>query len=149
MESELPNKFGPCGLLCEKCFAYNKGSIRFHAEMLRNDLGAFDNYAKRFVTLLDEPAFSKYPEFKEFLYLISTVNCNGCRKQECHIFVGCKVKECYKAQKVDFCFQCKDFPCDNTGFDVDLKERWIRINNKIRESGLEKYYSEVKDKPRY
>jgi hypothetical protein len=149
MENSLPDKFGPCGLLCEKCFAFNNGPIQFHAEMLGKSLGEFDNYAKRFAVLLDNPAFAKYADFKEFLKTLTTNNCKGCRKQECHLFKGCKVKDCYKNRHVDFCFQCNEFPCENTGFDDNLKERWIRINSRIRDTGLENYYSEVKDKPRY
>ena len=149
MQNELIDKFGPCGLLCEKCFAYNKGPIRFHAEQLKSNLGSFDNYAKRFVTLLNEPVFGKYSNFKELLDFISSDNCKGCRKQECHLFKDCKVKQCYKDRKVDYCYQCQDFPCDNTGFDENLKQRWSKINCRIREIGLENYYNEIKDKPRY
>jgi hypothetical protein len=149
MENSLSDKFGPCGLLCEKCFAHNMGQIRFHAEMLKTNLGEFDNYAKRFETLLDEPVFSKYPDFKELLNLLSSNNCLGCRKQECHLFKGCKVKDCYKNKKVEYCYQCSEFPCEKTGFDDNLKQRWLKINYRIREIGLENYYTEVKDKPRY
>ena len=149
MENALIDKFGLCGLLCEKCFAYNKGPISFHAKMLKNNLGEFDNYAKRFITLLDEPVFSKYPDFKELLNLLSSNNCQGCRKQECHLFKDCKVKDCYKDNGINYCYQCKMFPCDKTGFDDNLKQRWLKINYRIREIGLEAYYAEVKDKPRY
>ena len=149
MQNDLNNKFGPCGLLCEKCFAYNNGQIKHHAEQLKTNLGNFDNYAKRFVTLLNEPVFNKYADFKEFLSFLSSNNCKGCRKQECQLFIDCKVKNCYKDKKVDYCYQCEDFPCENTGFDDNLKQRWLKINHKIKEIGLENYYNEIKDIPRY
>ena len=149
MRNELSNKFGPCALLCEKCFAYENGKIKYHAEQLKTYLGDFDVFAKRFVTLLDEPVFDKYPDFKELLTLLSTNNCQGCRKQECHLFKDCNVRNCYKEKGVDYCYQCEDFPCEHTGFDDNLKQRWLQINNKIREIGLENYYNEIKDKPRY
>lgn len=149
MEDNLFDKFGPCGLLCEKCFAFEKGKIKHHAEQLKECLGGFDNYAKRFVTLLEEPVFDKYNEFKALLNLFSQGSCQGCRKQECHLFKTCGVKQCYKDKNIDYCYQCIDFPCNNSGFDENLKQRWLKINHKIREIGLEKYYSEVKDKPRY
>jgi hypothetical protein len=149
MKNDLTGIFGPCGLLCEKCFAFNNGQIKYHAEKLKADLGDFDIYAKRFVSLLDEPVFSKYPDFKELLNLLSSGNCQGCRKQECHLFRDCKVRHCYKDKKVDYCFQCKSFPCDHTGFDDNLNQRWLKINQRIREVGLDNYYNEVKDKPRY
>jgi hypothetical protein len=149
MQQDLKDKFGPCGLLCEKCFAYDKGPIQFHAEKLKESLGGFNNYAKRFVSLLNDPVFEKYPEFKELLDLFSSGKCKGCRKQECHLFENCKIKQCYKEKKIDFCFQCNEFPCTDTGFDENLKLRWIKINTKIRQTGLENYYNEIKDKPRY
>jgi hypothetical protein len=46
MDNNLVDKFGPCGLLCEKCFAFNNGPIHFHADLLKKNLGEFDNYAK-------------------------------------------------------------------------------------------------------
>jgi hypothetical protein len=149
MENNLKDKFGPCGILCEKCFAFEKGPIRFHAEMLKNNLGEFDNYAKRFVVLLNNPVFAKYPDFKELLNLLASNNCQGCRKQKCHLFKGCKVKDCHHYKNVDFCYQCSEFPCEETGFDDNLKQRWIKINNRIIEIGLEDYYAEVNDKSRY
>lgn len=149
MKDSLTDKFGPCGLLCEKCFAFNKGPIQFHAEQLKINLGAFDNYATRFVTLLNEPIFNNYSDFKTLLNLLSSNNCQGCRKQECHLFQDCKVRNCYKEKAVEYCFECPDFPCENTGFDDNLKDRWLNINHKIREIGLENYYNLLKDKSRY
>jgi hypothetical protein len=149
MHSNLTDKFGPCGLLCEKCFAYTNGPIKHSAQQLTEYLGAFDNYAKRFVTLIDEPGFAKYLEFKEVLTILSAGKCEGCRKQSCHLFSNCKVKQCYKDKNVEFCYQCDDFPCSNTGFDDNLEMRWTSINLKIKEIGLETYYNEIKDKPRY
>jgi hypothetical protein len=145
----LKDKFGPCGLLCEKCFAFENGPIKLNAEQLKYHLGEFDIYAKRFVSMLEEPVFNKYPDFRELLNLFSSNNCKGCRKQECHLFKGCKVRQCHKERETDYCFQCIDFPCDNTGFDDNLKLRWLKINRRIREIGLEAYYNEIKDKPRY
>jgi hypothetical protein len=149
MKNELLDKLGPCGLLCEKCFAYEKGMIKHHAEELKKYLGGFDNYAKRFVSLLHNPVLEKYPDFKELLNFFAQGTCNGCRNQECHLFQGCKVRLCYKEKKVDYCFQCNYFPCNNTGFDDNLHNRWIKLNQKIREIGIEKYYREIKDNPRY
>jgi hypothetical protein len=149
MQCDLIDKFGPCGLLCEKCFAYAKGPIKFYSKKLKNNLGDFDYYAKRFTKLFDEPLFDKYHDFKELLSLFSSNNCQGCRKQDCHLFNDCKVKQCYKNKQIDFCYQCADFPCNNTGFDENLKLRWAKINKRILEIGLENYYNEIKDQPRY
>jgi hypothetical protein len=47
-----------------------------------------------------------------------------------------------------FCYQCPDFPCNNTGFDEHLHKRSVDINNRMKEIGVEKYYEEVKDMKR-
>lgn len=48
------------------------------------------------------------------------ISCDGCRnvKGDCQVlrnygFNGqCKIYECVTGKKVDFCFDCPDFPCD-------------------------------------
>lgn len=142
-------RFGPCGLLCEKCFAFADGPIRKTSVQLKDALGNFDVYAERFTALLDEPRFSKYAEFKIILNLFSEGSCRGCRPDGCKLFAGCSVKRCSAGKNVDYCFQCESFPCDNTGFDENLKQRWISIQNRMKETGIENYYNEIKDKSRY
>lgn len=146
---EILNKTGPCGISCEKCFAFNEGEIKYHSGELKKFLGNFDIYASRFVDLLDEPVFGKYPEFKELLSYFTSVECKGCRKESCKLFKTCNVRECHKQKGVDFCFQCEEFPCDNTGFDEHLYNRIVSINKRMKEIGIENYYDEIKDKPRY
>lgn len=140
---------GPCGLNCEKCFAHVNGEIREYSLKLKEKLGNFEPYAKRFETLLNNPIFKKYQDFKLMLDFFATENCMGCRKESCKLFTDCGVRSCHQEKGVDFCFQCEDFPCDKTNFDEDLHKRWIRLNNEILEKGIETYYAETKDKPRY
>lgn len=146
---DLLTKLGPCGILCEKCFAFSDGSIKRNSMELQNALGKFDIYAERFSVLLNEPKFSKYKEFKILLDYFTEGKCRGCRLDGCMIFPSCKVKECSAANNVDYCYECDRFPCDNTGFDEHLKKRWIDINLRMKETGVENYYNEIKDKPRY
>jgi hypothetical protein len=148
-QKEILKRLVPCGLSCEKCFAYANGNIKHHSEKLKKYLGSFEIYAKRFVTLINETVFEKYPDFKQMLDYFSDVKCKGCRFEECKIFENCKVKECSNKKKVDFCFQCSQFPCDSSGFDGHLKIRWININNRMQEIGIENYYEETKDSARY
>ncbi len=58
---------GPCGLSCEKCFAHGDGDIRKYSLLLKEHLGNFDIYAQRVETLLDNPVFKHYPDFKIML----------------------------------------------------------------------------------
>jgi len=146
---QIINRIAPCGLHCGKCFAFIDGDIRKHSIGLKEALGNFDIYAQRFVELLDEPAFKKYPEFKVLLSYFASVKCNGCRNESCKIFKGCMVRDCHVKKEVDFCFQCSEFPCLNTGFDQHLQKRFVDINTRMKEIGVKIYYEEIKDKPRY
>ncbi len=146
---DILNTVGPCGLNCEKCFAHKDGEIRKYSLKLLEKLGNFDLYAKRFETLLDNPIFKKYPDFKIMLEYFASENCKGCRKESCKLFKSCGVRSCHQQKNIEFCFQCEEFPCKKTNFDADLKKRWIQLNDRIREIGIEKYFAETKEKPRY
>jgi hypothetical protein len=50
---------------------------------------------------------------------------------------------------VGFCLQCFEFPCENTGSDVNLQNRWLTINKRMKEVDLEQYFEEIKDNSRY
>lgn len=79
----------------------------------------------------------------------SVAECSGCRNEKCKLFKDCKVRLCSEEKGVDFCFPCSNFPCTNTGFDEHLNERSANINRRMEKVGVEKYYNEIKDKPRY
>ena len=144
---EILQILAPCGLNCKKCFAYTQGDIRVHATRLKESLGEFDRYAERFSTLVD-PVFAHYASFKELLAHLTGGDCDGCRTGMCK-HPNCGVIDCYQKKGVEFCFQCDEFPCDKTHFDPDLKQRWIRMNNRMKEIGVEAYFEETKHTPRY
>lgn len=149
MYSDILNKLGPCGLNCSGCFAFVNGKIKQLSIELKKELGNFNVYAERFVNLLNETVFLKYNGFEQMLTYFANVSCQGCRKDNCKLFASCNVKECTKSNNVDFCFQCKEFPCKKHGFDEHLEKRWININYKMKEAGIENYFNEIKDIPRY
>lgn len=136
----------PCGLDCRRCFAYSEGEIKALSTKLQALLGSFDRHAERFSVFL--PAFKDYPSFKELLAYFTRVDCDGCRKGVCK-YPNCGVITCYQQRGVDFCFQCDEFPCERTGFDPDLKRRWIQMNNRMKEIGVEAHFQETRDLPRY
>jgi hypothetical protein len=146
---QIKNRLAPCGLHCEKCFSFSDGDIANYSIRLKASLGLFDVYAHRFIELIDEPIFKKYPDFKEMLQYFSLPKCEGCRKEKCKLFKGCNVRACSEKKKVDFCFECTEFPCENTGFDKHLYARSVEINKRMRSIGVEEYYKEIKDKSRY
>jgi hypothetical protein len=136
-------------LSCEKCFAFSGGDVRLHSLKLKEKLGHFGPFAKRFETLLDDPVYSKYPAFAAMLEHFATESCHGCRNEICKLFKTCGVRPCHEARNVDFCFQCDEFPCDKTGFDENLRVRWVAMNRRMQEVGVEEFYAETRDHPRY
>jgi hypothetical protein len=76
-------------------------------------------------------------------------NCRGCRNEQCRMFKGCGVRACHQEKMVDFCYQCDDFPCSRTNFDENLHKAWVRINEIIKNDGIEKYYEKTLKRPRY
>lgn len=50
---------------------------------------------------------------------------------------------------MDFCFQCSEFLCEKTNFDPHLQRRWVQMNERMGEIGVEGYYEESRDQPRY
>ena len=143
---DILQELAPCGLNCRKCMAYAEGDIKKTSEELQRLLGSFDRYAERFSAFM--PVFKNYPAFKELLTFLTQANCAGCRNGQCR-FPSCVVMQCHKEKGVDFCGQCEAFPCDKPTFDPDLKRRWIEMGTRIKELGVEGYYEEVKDAPRY
>jgi hypothetical protein len=56
---------------------------------------------------------------------------------------------CHKKKGVDFCFQCKEFPCNKTNFSEPSRKRWIQRMKKMKKVGVETYCEETKMLPRY
>ena len=146
---QIKAAIAPCGLNCEKCFAHADGDIRKYSLKLKEKLGNFDNYAKRFETLIGDPIFKKYPDFKEMLNYFASENCKGCRNEQCKMFTDCGVRACHQEKQIDFCYQCAEFPCKKTNFDDDLYKRWVMINEKIKGKGIEEFYEKTKNRSRY
>jgi hypothetical protein len=143
---DVLSRMAPCGLSCEKCFAFTQGHIADHAKQLKMHLADFDVYAERFSAFL--PIFKNYPQFKDMLAYFADPDCKGCREGTCK-YPNCGVVECYRDKGVDFCFQCDEFPCDHSNFDPHLHKRWIAMNERMKEIGPEAYYEETKNQPRY
>jgi len=143
---EILDRLAPCGLSCRKCFANTKGDIASLSAQLLERLAGFEVYAERFSAFL--PAFEDYPAFQGLLAHFAQGQCDGCRGGT-HLNPNCRVTTCHGEKGVDFCFQCDEFPCDRTSFDPHLERRWRQMNERMREIGVEAYYEEAKDQPRY
>jgi hypothetical protein len=143
---DILNVLAPCGLNCSKCLAYKDGDIKRSAGELKRLLGEFDSYVETFSQI--SPVFKNYPSFKKLLDHFAQASCEGCRNGSC-VYPNCVVASCCKGKGVDFCFQCTEYPCDKTNFDPALKEILLKINNLMKEKGIERYLEESKDLPRY
>ena len=146
---QIKDCLAPCGLCCETCFAHVDGDIRNYSLKLKEKLGNFQINAKRFETLLDNPVFKKYIDFKEMLDYFASKNCKGCRNEQCRLFKDCGVRPCHQEKGIDFCYQCDEFPCDRTNFDTGLYKGWVMINEMIKKIGLENFYEKTRTRPRY
>lgn len=143
---ELLEILAPCGLNCAKCLSHHQGEIKSLSQGLQERLGSFDHYAERFVNF--NPVFKNYQGFKEILNFFTQGSCQGCRQGTC-LNSACGIISCHKEKGVDFCFQCEEFPCDKSNLEPNLKERWIAMNKRMKEIGVEGYWEEIKDLPRY
>ena len=146
---QIKASLAPCGLNWEKCFAHVDGDIRQYSLKLKEKLGNFAIYAKRYETLLGDSVFKKYPDFKAMLDYFASENCKGCRNEQCKMFKNCGVRGCSQEKQVDFCYQCAEFPCNRTNFDEGLHTAWVGINEIIRNEGIEKYYEKTLKRHRY
>ncbi len=63
--------------------------------------------------------------------------------------MGSESKPWKKTKNIHYCYECKDFPCEKTGFPEGLKEKWIRKNNKIKEIGVDAFFEDEKNIPHY
>ena len=50
---------------------------------------------------------------------------------------------------MDYCFQCDEYPCSRTDYPENFDKRWRAINDRMREVGVEDYYRESLQTPRY
>ena len=145
--SSLLEAVAPCGLRCDNCLASPGGEIHRHAKALSELLGFnFSAYAERLGRM--NPVFENYPGFRDLVEFLAAGSCGGCRTGGC-LFEGCRIPDCSKEHGVDYCFQCSEFPCDKSGFPLDLEVRWRRNNEKMRDMGVAAYFELIKDKPRY
>ena len=145
-ETILPN-LSPCGLDCTRCADHQDGDIKYHATKLRELLENYDRLAK--IKSAEKPVFEHYQKFEELLNNFSSAHCGGCRSTDCQCPINCTLKDCQKENKVKYCYECSLFPCDNPPFPKNLRERWLKANNRMKEIGPIEFYIEQSKLPRY
>ena len=128
------------------CADYEQGEIKEHSRQLLELLGNYQRLAK----MKEEaaPVFGHYREFHEVLEKFAAAGCSGCRGEHVLCPTVCSAHTCHKENDVDFCFQCGQYPCDKQ-FSGKLRERWLFINDRMKEIGLAAYCEEQAKQPRY
>lgn len=120
------NLAAPCGLDCFNCELY------------------VDNLTDKLAGLIHEKL--GIPE--------QDIPCKGCRQQDGNHFhlisEGCATLDCVKGKGVDFCFNCKEFPCAYLAPTVDGAAKYphnMKVYNlcRIKMVGLEKWIEEAGD----
>jgi hypothetical protein len=77
----------------------------------------------------------------------STIGYRGCRESGCLVIPGeCETKACISEKKVEFCFECSEFPCRRLQPCLDGAERYpqnFKLFNlcRIQAAGLEQWAS--------
>ncbi len=80
------------------------------------------------------------------------VQCKGCRPRDKHCAFFKQRCNLLKNKKVEFCFECKDFPCKQLlKFDEKYKKRGWDVsfsenNKRIKKVGLKKFIKEQENK---
>lgn len=138
-------ELSPCGLDCSRCVSYKEGKIVKLSQELIKQLTGFERMANLFKNAV--PVFQNYTHFLEILKQLSTGSCPGCRYGDSAC--NCKAKDCHKDQKVDFCFQCSQYPCTQENVNEKLYGIWKSNNNFMKDKGVEDFYIGQKQKPRY
>ncbi len=138
----------PCGLDCTRCPDYTDGETRELASMLQECLGDYERRARLKSDTI--PVFAGWSQFAAILDYFSRASCCGCRSKENHRPFDCRAATCAKKHGVDYCFACKEFPCD--GGDpwalTPAGERWKKNNERMRDLGVQAFFMEQELFPR-
>jgi len=143
---EAVQKLAPCGLDCSRCADYVGSEIRNLSARLSELLTGYKRVAD--IRAGKNPNYRKFSDFTEMLGLLSQGSCGGCRSEDVRCPVKCKAKLCHKDKKVDFCFECGEYPCAEQAESV-VGKRWREKNDLMKEMGVVRFYEYQLKLPRY
>jgi hypothetical protein len=136
----------PCGVDCERCAWYSGGRVQKEAASLRLNLEGFERLAERVAQ--EHTALAGYSEFADVLEFLAKGSCAGCRASGSQL-PFCAARLCHREKGVDFCFQCEEYPCSRNQYPEMLKARWRMANDRMTQVGVEAFYRESLERPRY
>lgn len=145
-DSQIIKELGVCGLDCSRCVACKEGEVQRLSSHLKESLMGFDKKAVVFSNFV--PTLKQYTAFEEVLDFFVNAACGGCRTGQC-MAPGCVAKDCHKEKKVDFCFQCDEYPCSRNTFSDEIYQKWRANNDLMKDIGIKAFYEKSKTKARY
>lgn len=125
----LKENTAPCGIDCFNCEFFQTNIGGFFAAMDEQTKAAF---ASRGMTL-------------------EKTACKGCRTDGCKMLAGnCKTFKCISDKKLDFCYECGEFPCTMLQPMADSAQKVphnLKVFNlmRIKNAGLEAWAKEAKE----
>lgn len=138
----------PCGLDCSRCVSCSQGrTVALSRELLELLGENFHAYAARLQGI--NPALAEYPQFRRVLESFAEDRCGGCRSGKRVCLPSCTIMTCTAARGVEFCFQCDEYPCTNTGLPEPVLKKWRVQNDRMQDIGIDGYLRELADTPRY
>lgn len=153
-DEKILKSIAPCSMNCTTCTGCNYGKISYHSKELLKLLEGHEEFLDKNLKEGYRHKLEEFQMFKKKLKKYATPKCSGCRNSRangCSI-KGCIIPDCTKEHKVDFCAECPEFPCNKVNESIYKKttiKRWLDGNTKIKEIGINKYYTLVKDIPHY
>ena len=144
--THIMRKLSICGLDCGRCADYEDGEIKALSAKLFNLLKGYERLAEIKSNL--NHIFKDYNKFRKILEIFADSSCGGCRSENVKCPIDCYAQICQKVKKVDFCFQCPEFPCDKQ-FGGRMRERWIERNNRMKKMGVVEFYLDQSKLSRY
>lgn len=136
------------------CGMYNCAFCDYHKETIVKAARDLLVYVEKYNSLrliADASKACNFSEFARGLKWLTSQNepCKGCR------FGGgwswwsdCPVRDCCVEKNIDFCYQCRDFPCTKLMREPmsNYKKTIIEANNQIKAVGIESWMRLLKKK---
>jgi hypothetical protein len=145
-KSEILDRLAPCGIDCGRCVMYAQGPIAQSARTMKQGLVGFEKMAERMQARV--PALAEYAAFARVLETFTQASCTGCRQGGASL-PFCTARTCFKEMQVDFCFECKEFPCQRNQYPEMFEKRWRDYGERMKQVGVEQFHEEQLKKPRY
>lgn len=129
----------PCSMFCSTCTGCRYGEVSYRTKELLKLLDGHEEFLEK--NLKEEYSY-KLEEFKIFrkkLAKYAHPKCGGCRfdKSTLCCIANCPIPACVKEHEVDFCADCKEFPCSKINGNTFKKEtiaKWLNAIKRLKKS---------------